>query len=79
MTRPDDCLDGPNGCAGETFQRAALSGSGMYYPRCDTHYDAYVDRLGPVMEDTRRRYPDSATPPDWFDPTYAGESWDEDY
>ena len=54
-----------------------MSGSGMTFPRCDKHYQAYADRLRPVMDDIRRRYPKQA--PSDFDPTYAGESWDEDY
>jgi|TARA_Y100000310_G_C20432547_1_gene692160 hypothetical protein len=24
-----------------------------------------------------RDYPDSPNPPEWFDPTYAGEVWDD--
>ena len=32
-----DCLDGPEGCRGETFPRLALSGSGDAYSRCDAH------------------------------------------
>ncbi len=34
-----DCLDGPEGCGGETFPRLALSGSGDAYSRCDAHYE----------------------------------------
>lgn len=37
------------------------------------------DRHDEVLDGIARRYPDSPTPPSWFDPTYAGESWDEDY
>lgn len=29
-------------------------------------------------EEIDRRYPDSPVAPPWFDPTYAGESWDGD-
>ena len=75
---PEACLDGPDGCTGATFPRPALSGSGVYYPRCDGHYGAYVERVQPRMDEIRRRYPDTDTPPDWFDPTYAGERWDDD-
>jgi hypothetical protein len=71
-----DCLDGPEGCKGETFPRLALSGSGDSYSRCDHHYDLYVERVQPQMDDIRRRYP--VTAPVDFDPYYAGESWDED-
>lgn len=71
-----ECLDGPEGCTGETFARSTLSGSGDAYYRCDGHYDAYVERVQPRMDDIRRRYP--VTAPADFDPTYAGERWDED-
>ncbi len=71
-----DCLDGPEGCGGEAFPRLALSGSGDAYSRCDAHYEAYAARLQPVMDDISRRYP--AMAPSDFDPSYAGESWDED-
>jgi len=71
-----DCLDGPDGCRGEVFRRAALSGSGLYWPRCDRHYQLYVERLTPIIDDVNRRYP--KFPPADFDPLYAGEQWDED-
>ena len=71
-----ECLDGPQGCAGEVFPRATLSGSGDAYERCDAHYEAYAARLQPVMDDIARRYPPHP-PADW-DPAYAGESWYED-
>lgn len=72
-----DCLDGPSGCEGEIFERPTMSGSGDTYPRCDKHYEAYVERLTPVMDDIRRRYPEQA--PADFDPFYSGEQWNEDY
>ncbi|OBJ91635.1 hypothetical protein [Mycobacterium sp. 1245852.3] len=71
-----ECLDGPEGCAGEVFARSTLSGSGDAYYRCDHHYEAYAARLQPVMDDINRRYPAMA-PADW-DPYYAGETWDEE-
>jgi len=46
-----ECLEGPEGCRGETFPRLALSGSGESYPRCDHHYELYVERLQPIMDD----------------------------
>ena len=69
-------MDGPEGCKGETFARLALSGSGDAYYRCDFHYEAYVDRLQPVMVVISRRYP--VHPPSDFDAAFGGESWDED-
>ena len=72
-----DCIDASQSpCAGEHFPRLALSGSGERYTRCDAHYDAYVARTQPILDDIRRRYP--ACPPADFDPTYAGEAWGED-
>lgn len=69
----NQCLDGPQGCEGDTEERLTVSGSGMTFPRCELHYEKYVDRLQPRMEEIRNRYPDQA--PDDFDPTYAGETW----
>lgn len=74
-----DCLDGPVGCKGETFERYSLSGSGMTFPRCEKHYDEYVNRVQPQIDEINERYPDSDIPPSWFDPTYAGEHWNDDY
>jgi hypothetical protein len=73
-----NCIDGPEGCQGEVYNYLALSGSGERYPRCDKHYGEYVIRVQPKIDAVRERYPDTDTAPDWFDPTYAGESWNED-
>ena len=43
------------------------------WPRCDKHYEDYVDR----MQEIAQRYPVNA--PSDFDPAYAGERWDADY
>ena len=48
----------------------------MTFPRCDHHYDAYVERTQPIIDDIDRRYP--ATAPADFDPSFAGEVWSED-
>lgn len=72
----DECIEGPHGCGGDTFPRAALSGSGERYSRCDVHHEAYVERLTPVMAEIRSRYPEMA--PADFDPMAAGERWNED-
>ncbi len=71
-----DCIEADQGrCAGEVFERYTLSRSGMTFPRCDHHYDAYVERTQPII-DIDRRYP--ATAPADFDPSFAGEVWSED-
>ncbi|WP_205327521.1 hypothetical protein [Glycomyces sp. YM15] len=62
-------------CQGPVHEYDALSGSGYTYARCTFHYDAYCDRMAPIL----KRWPDTPHPPAWFDPTYAGETWDEDY
>jgi hypothetical protein len=72
----DECLDGPVGCVGAVAEYPALSGSGLRYPRCERHYELYVERLSPRIEAINRRYPVMA--PSDFDPLAAGESWDED-
>lgn len=74
-----DCLDTAQGdCQGETYPRPALSGSGLMYVRCDKHFEDYFQRVGPKVDETRRRYPDSDIPPSWFDPSLAGERWNDD-
>lgn len=72
-----ECIGSRDGkCAGETFERYSLSGSGMTFPRCDHHYDEYVAETQPRLDAIRRRYPEQA--PADFDPMYAGERWDDD-
>lgn len=63
------------GCKGEVEYRPPLSGTGRSFPRCDKHWEERLD----TEERLRRDYPDTSTPPSWFDPSYAGESWDNDY
>lgn len=72
----EDCLDFHHGnCEGAVEYRFPLSGSGKSFARCDKHWDERLD----IQEGINRRYPDSPFAPADFDPTYAGESWDEDY
>lgn len=67
------CMNGPGeDCKGAVEYRMSLSGTGVSLPRCDAHWAARLD----VQEGINRRYPVHA--PSDFDPTYAGESWDED-
>lgn len=70
-----ECVDGPQDCQGAVAEYAALSGSGMFFPRCERHYGCYVERVQPRIDEINRRYP--ASPPEDFDP-YYGESWAED-
>jgi hypothetical protein len=73
---PIECLDDPGGggCHGPIAYRMALSGTGRSFPRCDGHW---ADRLD-EQERIASRYPDSPIAPSDFDPSYAGERWDED-
>ena len=70
-----ECLDGPEGCEGAVEYRMALSGTGRPFPRCEKHWDERLDE----QERINDAYPDSPCAPDWYDESYAGEHWDEDY
>ena len=72
MTETLKCLDADSTCAGAVEYRMPLSGTGKSFPRCATHWSARLD----VQAGINRRYPTHA--PSDFDPSYAGESWDED-
>ncbi|MGW0626162.1 hypothetical protein [Streptomyces sp. NPDC002758] len=70
------CLEDHTGqCSGPVEFREPLSGTGQSFPRCAAHWSKRLEK----QEEIRSRYPDSSSAPDWFDPTYAGERWDEDY
>lgn len=59
---------------GETFTRYSRSGMTSTL-MCWDHWIHHNEILDGIAE----RYPDSSVAPAWFDPTYAGESWDSDY
>lgn len=70
------CLEEREGdCQGAVEIRESLTGTGTPMERCDHHHEKAVDRVQAIQQ----RYPDSSTPPAWFDATAAGERWDEDY
>lgn len=70
-----ECLDGPSErCGGAVEYRMALSASGKSFPRCDRHWSERLKE----QERIDRDYPDSPNPPSWFDPSAAGERWDDD-
>jgi len=73
MTETIECLDGPQGCEGETEYRMPLSGTGRAFPRCEAHWEARLEQQAQINQ----RYPTMA--PSDFDPAYAGERWDDDY
>ena len=71
-----ECLDeNPllEACKEPIEYRESLSGTGISYPRCDFHWDMRLD----IQDQINDRYP-YHQPAD-FDPTYAGERWDDDY
>ena len=68
------CLDQSADCAGAVELRPPMSSTGRWFPRCDHHIAARLKEQDRI----RGRYPDSPIPPSDFDPSYAGESWDED-
>jgi hypothetical protein len=71
-----ECLDENTllgACKGPIEYRESLSGTGISYPRCDFHWDMRLD----LQDQINDRYP-YHQPAD-FDPTYAGERWDDDY
>lgn len=70
-----ECLEShTGGCSGEVVLRESLTGTGTPIPRCDKHWGERLRR----EERHRETYPDSPTPPAWFDPEAAGERWDEE-
>lgn len=70
----EPCMDGPAGCDGPVAYRMPLSGTGQSFPRCQRHWFERLDRQAQID----RRYPDQPNAPADFDPTYAGEVWDDD-
>jgi predicted transcriptional regulator of viral defense system len=70
----DDCLEGPEGCSGTVEYRTTPDRSDFKaFPRCERHFEKRLESAERTQELL------SATPPSWFDPTFAGERWDEDY
>lgn len=80
---PPTCIEGPSSfhlpvpdeCDGAVHYRSPLSATGESFARCERHWSLRLQR----EEQLRTDYPDSATPPPWFDPAAAGEHWDSDY
>ena len=46
------------------------------WPRCTSHFE---QRLRRYEQDSLEKYAHSDLAPSWFDPTYAGERWNDDY
>lgn len=74
MSEQLECLNQSDGtCEGDVEYRESMTGTGTPMKRCHKHQADALERLA----ENRRRYP--VHPPADFDPTYAGERWDEDY
>lgn len=70
-----ECLgSGDGACSGAITSQRAAGGTCMV-DRCDHHWNKHYEWL----DQHNRNYPDTDTPPEWFDPTYAGEHWGDDY
>lgn len=70
----EECLDyGRDECRGPVHYHSLDPGIRPAFPRCSRHWGRRL------AEDERHRsdYPDSPIPPAWFDPSIAGETWDD--
>lgn len=67
------CLDSGPECVGPVEMRLNAR-TWTSLPRCEYHWEKRQD----LQRRIDRNYPDSASPPPWFDPSAAGESWEED-
>ena len=74
------CLDARSSshieCEGEVSYHMQPYPSTRSFPRCEKHWD---ERCRKQDEIDRRYAPNSSVPPAGFDPTYAGERWEDDY
>lgn len=69
---PEECIEDPEECSGPV--RMYSPGRGRAFPRCSFH----INKRARSFEDSIERYADSDLAPSWFDPSYAGERWDDD-
>lgn len=70
-----ECVDfGRGECSGAVVFHSVDPGRASAPPRCATHWTERLER----REQSIEKYENSDVPPTWFDPTYAGESWEED-
>ena len=66
------CLELDLSCKGPVELRMPLTETGKPFPRCDHHWAVRLE----IQEGINHRYPEHQ--PSDFDPTYAGERWEED-
>jgi hypothetical protein len=67
----DECLEYGPDCEGPVDLHT-VGTSMRAFPRCQFH----IDQRWESYENSMERYADSDLVPEWFDPSYAGESWD---
>lgn len=68
----DQCLDRDADCGGPVNYHAVPGGNAFL--RCEKHWQERLDR----WENSIEREALSPLAPSWFDPSYAGERWEED-
>ena len=68
------CLEHGPECSGDV-EFHTIGTSLQAWPRCEHHAERRWERY----ENSIEKYADSDVEPDWFDPTYAGERWSDDY
>lgn len=74
VDEPVECLEESPECRGEIAFHSVDPGRAAAFPRCEFHWEQRLDR----RENSIEKYENSDVAPDWFDPAYAGEQWDED-
>lgn len=62
-------------CKGPIEFHSVDPGRATAWPRCEKHWVKRLER----RENSMEKYENSDVAPSWFDPTYAGERWNEDY
>jgi hypothetical protein len=68
-----ECLQHGPDCKGKVEYHISPDRDDMKaFPRCEFHWNKRLDDAEKNMELL------SDVPPSWFDPSYAGERWDED-
>lgn len=71
---PIQCLEEGEDCRGKVeYHWNPDRDDFKTFPRCEFHQERRLTQA----EKNRELLSD--VPPDWFDPTYAGERWDEEY
>lgn len=71
-----DCMEFSEHCEGPVEYRLAPPGTGRAFLRCESHDQRRWERY---EKSDLERFAHSDVAPSWFDPTIAGERWDDDY